>query len=293
MAERRRVMRKLLGSHGLLPLGSREVLEVGCGSGHVLAGLQDLGAVPERLHGVDLLPGRVVEARRAHPGLDIRQANAEQLPFEDASFDLVLLFVVFSSILDATMQHNVAAECSRVLRSGGHVLWYDFRYDNPSNAHVRGVRRREVERLFPGFRFSLRTLTVVPQLVRRLGRRRSPTPCRRGAAPPTYYGAARKPDRPARAHEARNALDSASSVRPRTSRALAYGHHGAPSPTTAGSPSRGHPVGRGTRSATGGTERGSHAPTSVATTGVPQASLHDHQRHALRRRTWTKRFARR
>ncbi len=169
MAERRRVMRALLGSHGLLPLGTREVLEVGCGSGHVLAGLQDLGAAPERLHGVDLLPGRIAEARRAHPGLDIRQANAEQLPFADASFDLVLLFVVFSSILDATMQRNVAAECARVLRPGGHVLWYDFRYDNPSNEHVRGVRRREVERLFPGFELTLRTLTVVPQLVRRLG----------------------------------------------------------------------------------------------------------------------------
>lgn len=169
MAERRRVMRSLLGGHGLLPLGGREVLEVGCGSGHVLAGLQELGAEPGRLHGVDLLPGRITEARRAHPGLDVRQANAEQLPFETASFDLVLLFVVFSSILDAAMQRNVAAECSRVLRFGGHVLWYDFRYDNPSNVHVRGVRLRTVRQLFPGFEIRSRTLTVVPQLARRLG----------------------------------------------------------------------------------------------------------------------------
>lgn len=169
MAERRRVMRELLAGHALLPLGSREVLEVGCGSGHVLAGLLDHGAEPGRLHGVDLLAGRVEEARRAHPDLDVRQANAEQLPFEDGSFDLVLLFVVFSSILDGAMQHNVAAECARVLRSGGHVLWYDFRYDNPSNRNVRGVSRREVERLFPGFGLTLRTLTVVPQIVRRLG----------------------------------------------------------------------------------------------------------------------------
>lgn len=169
MAERRRVMRGLLDSHGLLPLGDRELLEVGCGSGHVLAGMQDLGASPERLHGVDLLPGRVESARRDHPGLDVREANAEQLPFADGSFDLVMLFVVFSSILDEAMQQNVARECARVLRSGGHVLWYDFRYDNPSNAHVRGVSRRELQRLFPGFGLDLRTLTVVPQVVRRLG----------------------------------------------------------------------------------------------------------------------------
>lgn len=169
MAERRRVVRSLLDAHGLLPLGDREVLEVGCGSGHVLASMQELGASPERLHGVDLLPGRVESARRDHPGLDVREANAERLPFADGSFDLVMLFVVFSSILDEAMRRNVARECARVLRSGGHVLWYDFRYDNPSNAHVRGVSRRELQQLFPGLALDLRTLTVVPQVARRLG----------------------------------------------------------------------------------------------------------------------------
>ena len=196
MAERRRVMRTLLASHGLLPLGEREVLEVGCGSGHVLAGLQELGASPERLHGVDLLPGRVDEARRNHPGLDIREANAERLPFADGSFDIVLLFVVFSSILDAAMQRNVAGECARVLRSGGRVLWYDFRYDNPSNAHVRGVSRKDVARLFPCFTLDLRTLTVVPQLVRRLGPLTEAAYPVLAAVPPlrTYYmGLLRKP----------------------------------------------------------------------------------------------------
>lgn len=169
MAERRRVMRDLLSSRGLLPLGRGDVLEVGCGSGHVLAGMQELGAPPERLHGVDLLPARVAQARSHYPGLDIREANAEQLPFESRSFDLLMLFVVFSSILDETMQHNVARECARVLRSGGHVLWYDLRYDNPSNPNVRGVDRRALRQLFPDFDATLKALTVVPQLARRLG----------------------------------------------------------------------------------------------------------------------------
>lgn len=169
MAERAKVTNELLHRHNLIPLGDREILEVGCGSGHVLAGLEELGARRERLHGVDLLHGRVEEARIANPDLDIRQANAESLPFGDASFDLLLLFVVFSSILDPTMQRNVATECIRVLRPGGHVLWYDFRYDNPSNEHVRGVRRSRVESLFPGFAYAWRTLTVVPQVARRLG----------------------------------------------------------------------------------------------------------------------------
>lgn len=169
MAERERILRELLDEHGLLPLGEREILEVGCGTGHVLAGLVDLGAREERLHGVELLEPRVELARRQQPWLDVAQGNAEHLPHEDGSFDLVLLFVVFSSILEPAMRQNVANECARVLRPGGHVLWYDFRYDNPSNPNVRGIRRGEFERLFPGFAPSLRTLTLVPQVARRMG----------------------------------------------------------------------------------------------------------------------------
>lgn len=169
MAERERILRELLDEHGLLPLGEREILEVGCGTGHVLAGLVDLGAREERLHGVELLEPRVELARRQQPWLDVAQGNAEHLPHEDESIDLVLLFVVFSSILEPAMRQNVASECARVLRPGGHVLWYDFRYDNPSNPNVRGIRRGEFERLFPGFAPSLRTLTLVPQVARRMG----------------------------------------------------------------------------------------------------------------------------
>jgi ubiquinone/menaquinone biosynthesis C-methylase UbiE len=170
MEERRRVMGELLGAAGLLPLGDRHVLEVGCGTGHVLAGLTELGARSDRLVGVDLIDFRLAEARRAFPEITFERANAERLGFAHSSFDLLLLFVVLSSILDPTMRENVARECARVLRPGGAVLWYDFRYDNPQNRHVRGVPLREVRRLFPGFDVTARGLTVIPQVARRLGR---------------------------------------------------------------------------------------------------------------------------
>ncbi len=199
-AERDRVQRDLLGSQGLLPLGEREILEVGCGTGHVLAHLVELGATRERLHGVELLEPRVEIARRELPWLDVVEGNAESLPHSDASFDLVLLFIVFSSILDPVMQRNVAAECARVLRPGGHVLWYDFRYDNPSNRNVRGISRDELEGLFVGFETSARTLTLVPQIARRLGPLTGTLYPALAAIPPlrTYYMALlRKPLGPA------------------------------------------------------------------------------------------------
>src|SRR5262249_49418911 len=103
--------------------------------------------------------------------------NAEQLDFPDGSVDLVVLYTVFSSILDETMARNVADEARRVLRapdpaSGrprGAALWYDVRYANPSNPHTRAMTRQRSPALFPGFRLHLRSITLLPPVARRLG----------------------------------------------------------------------------------------------------------------------------
>ena len=153
-----------------MPLGDRKVLEVGSGTGRELAWLLEVGANPSRLLGIDLLPDRVESARRAYPALEFQVANAEHLPFADQSFDLVLAITVISSILDAGMAANVAAEINRVLRPGGALLWYDFRYDNPSNRDVRGVSAARVRELFPQLAGDLQGLTLLPPVARRLGR---------------------------------------------------------------------------------------------------------------------------
>ena len=170
LRERQRTIRSLLSAHGFFPLADRRVLDVGCGSGKVLASLLELGARPDNLYGVDLLPERIAEAQQHYPDLHFQCANAEQLEFPDTSFDLVLLFTVFSSILDGQMACNVAHEVFRVLRPGGAVLWYDFRYDNPRNPNVRGMTKRHIETLFPGLHMRLHTITLFPPLARRLGR---------------------------------------------------------------------------------------------------------------------------
>jgi SAM-dependent methyltransferase len=169
VSERRRRTRILLERRGWLPLGERRVLEVGSGRGGELAWLQEMGASPSRLVGIDLLPDRVADAKRAYPGLEFHQGNAEHLPFPDGSFDLVLALTVFSSIFDARMAANVATEIARVLRPGGGLLWYDFRYDNPSNRDVHGVAAAQVRRLFPSLRGDLSGLTLLPPIARRLG----------------------------------------------------------------------------------------------------------------------------
>lgn len=114
-------------------------LDVGCGTGaltRVLAGR--LG--PHAVAGVDPAEGFVAAVRDRLPGVDVRVAAAEDLPFEDDAFDATLseLVVHFLSDPDAAF-----AEMVRVTRTGGVVaacVW-DFEHDRaPHSAFLRAVR---------------------------------------------------------------------------------------------------------------------------------------------------------
>jgi hypothetical protein len=67
------------------------------------------------------------------------------------------------------MARNVAATAARVLAADGVILWWDMRYRNPANPHVRPMTRRRVQALFPGHHLLLRSTTLVPPLARHLG----------------------------------------------------------------------------------------------------------------------------
>lgn len=169
VADRWRVIAGLLGLLGSPPLMARKILDVGTGGGGELARLIDLGANPRLCHGIDLIEGRIAEARRRLPSVDFRVADGTELGFDDGEFDLVFLSTVVSSILDHDVRRSISREANRVLRRGGCVLWYDSRYPSPSNPNVRPVSRRELQRMFPGFVHTVKSVTLLPPLARRLG----------------------------------------------------------------------------------------------------------------------------
>ncbi|NGZ95506.1 MAG: SAM-dependent methyltransferase [Nitrospira sp. WS110] len=150
-------------------LQDKRILDIGCGEGQWLRQFIKWGARPENVTGIDVLQDRVFRARQLCPqGMQVHYGNAARLPFENMSFDLVIQFVVFSSILDMTVKEMVAHEMLRVLKEEGRILWYDFFSNNPSNPDVRGIRKCEIAHLFPGCRIEFRRVTLAPPLCRLL-----------------------------------------------------------------------------------------------------------------------------
>lgn len=153
-------------------LAGGSVLEVGCGLGLYLT---RLAARAGRAVGVEYEAGRAAEAgRRSAPASVLVGAN-ESLPFEDASFDVVLSNEVIEHVGD---DRASAAELVRVLRPGGRLVlfcpnrWYpveqhgiywrgEYRFGNiplvnylPDPLrdrlapHVRAYTRRRLRALF-------------------------------------------------------------------------------------------------------------------------------------------------
>ena len=102
----------------------RAILDVGCGTGSVLALFS--AQYPEaELCGVDPAVGmlRVARARLGNsPRVDLRNANAEALPFDDRSFELV---VSSNSFHHCASQVAGFEEIDRVLAPGGHFILTD------------------------------------------------------------------------------------------------------------------------------------------------------------------------
>ena len=99
----------------LLPPPGRAALDLGCGEGRVA---RDLKAHGYDVVGIDAAPTLVRLAQEADPGGEYRVADAAALPFEDASFDLV---VAFNSLMDIDDMPSAVREAARVLEVGGRL----------------------------------------------------------------------------------------------------------------------------------------------------------------------------
>jgi len=108
-------------------------LDIGCGAGmDTLVAAQMVGA-DGTVTGIDMTPAMVAKARRsvAETGLanvTIVEGSAEELPFESASFDVVISNGVIDLIPD---KDAVFSEIARVLRPGGRIQLADVTIRRP------------------------------------------------------------------------------------------------------------------------------------------------------------------
>jgi arsenite methyltransferase len=129
-------------SLGELQPGER-VLDLGCGAGtDSLVAAQMVGA-DGHVVGIDMTPEMLAKARGAAAEMGAENAEffeseAEQLPFADGSFDVVISNGVIDLIPD---KDAVFSEIFRVLRPGGRIQVADVTIQNP----VSEAGRRDID----------------------------------------------------------------------------------------------------------------------------------------------------
>lgn len=101
----------------LAAMPGQRALDVGTGFGRLLPSLLAGGL---EVYGVDISPAMVAAARNHFGNVtaDLREAEAEALPYAADFFHVVICWAVF----DACYQARAVAEFARVLRPGGKLL---------------------------------------------------------------------------------------------------------------------------------------------------------------------------
>ena len=118
----------------------QRVLDVGCGPGALTAELVKR-LQPENVSAIDPSESFVAAARERHPAVSVKRATAEELPFEDASFDAALAQLVVHFMADPVAGLR---EMGRVTRGGGVVaacVWDHQGDDGPLSLFWKATRQ--------------------------------------------------------------------------------------------------------------------------------------------------------
>jgi SAM-dependent methyltransferase len=126
----------------------KRALDVGCGEGRFCRMLKEAGIATT---GIDPTPPLLELARRRDPSGDYRSGRAEQLDFEDRTFDLVVSYITLVDIPDF---RSAIREMARVLKPGGALLVANLTGFTSAGAEQGWVKDADGKRLhFPVDRY--------------------------------------------------------------------------------------------------------------------------------------------
>lgn len=131
------------------PFSMQIVLELGCGTGRVTRHLRQVLPAGATLISSDVSPDMLAMAKEKLKGLDIdwRIINAQELPFEDNSIDLVICCFAYMFVEN---KYKAFAEARRVLKPGGMFLfstWDKLERNEPSYVFRKIVKTYLTESL--------------------------------------------------------------------------------------------------------------------------------------------------
>jgi SAM-dependent methyltransferase len=144
--------------------GDETVLDVGCGRGLLLIGAARRLTSGKAI-GVDIwqrksMAGNRPEAARENARLEgvaerveVQDADARQLPFLGASFDVVVSALVLHNIPGRSGRHQAAREMARVLKPGGQVALLGIKHTSECVRVLRESGLSDARRSAAGFLF--------------------------------------------------------------------------------------------------------------------------------------------
>lgn len=119
--------------------GHEQVLDLGCGRGLLMIGAAKR-LTTGKATGVDIWQSEDLSGNRPEATLenarregvaervDIKTADMRELPFANASFDVVVSRAAIHNLYDAGDRARAIGEVARVLKPGGHALIEDIRH---------------------------------------------------------------------------------------------------------------------------------------------------------------------
>ncbi|MEH7462281.1 class I SAM-dependent methyltransferase [Bacillus thuringiensis] len=100
------------------------ILDYGCGYGRTLLELKETQFM--NLYGVDFSEEMIKRAKLQHSDIYFEVIESGKIPFQNHSFDAVLLFAVLTCVYNNEEQEAILQEVKRVLKPGEIVYINDF-----------------------------------------------------------------------------------------------------------------------------------------------------------------------
>lgn len=151
--------------------GDERILDMGCGRGAVLL-MAAQHLTTGRAVGVDLWrtidqSGNSAEAARRNAvaegvadRVELHTGDMTALPFDDASFDVVLSSLAIHNISGRAGRDKAISEAVRVLRPGGRLMIVDLRGTRQYQTQLAKLGMNDVARRWLGWRFGIARLVT-------------------------------------------------------------------------------------------------------------------------------------